>query len=85
MFGTLHLFDGALGWFVVGGAGAGRVDGVCPAVQTGTFGGQVAAAVADDVVDEFFAVDADLHGAPVLGELLRKLQLIFGGRAIAVF
>ncbi len=50
-----------------------------PAVRTGTFGGQVAPAVADDVVDELPAVHADLHAAPVLCELLRQLQLVFGG------
>lgn len=47
--------------------------------QTGAFGAQVAPAVADDVMDELLAVHADLHGAPVLCELLWQLQLIFGG------
>lgn len=68
----------------MGRTGVGHVDGMGPAVQTGTFGGQVTPAVADDVVDELLAVHADLHGAPVLRELLGKLHLVFGGRALAV-
>lgn len=30
----------------------------------------------DDLRDELFAVHADLHGDPVLGELLGQLQLV---------
>ncbi len=80
----LNLFDSPFWGFVVGRTGVGHVDGVGPAVRTGTFGGQVAPAVADDVVDELLAVHADLHAAPVLCELLRQLQLAFGGWALAV-
>lgn len=54
------------------------------AMQTGTFGGLAASAVADDVVNKLPAVHADVHGAPVLRELLGELKFIFGGRVLSV-
>lgn len=48
------------------------------AVQTGSFGShrQAALAGADDLRDELFTVDADLHGDPVLCQLFGQLQFV---------
>lgn len=37
----------------------------------------------DDLRDELFAVHADLHGDPVLGELLGQLQLVLRAALLA--
>lgn len=48
------------------------------AIEAGALGGhaQVALAGGDDLRYELFAVYADLHGDPVLGELLGQVRLI---------
>lgn len=42
----------------------------------GSLGGQRALAAGDDLRDEHLTVDADLHGTPILCQLLGKIQLV---------
>lgn len=75
---TLHLVDGALGGQEVDGVGRRHVEGLGFAIEAGALAGHAEAVLAggDDLRDELFAVHADLHGDPVLGELLGQLQLV---------
>lgn len=71
------FIDSPLGRAVLWGACWGHVEGLCFPFQPGSFVGQhqAAPAWADDFRNELFAVYAHFHGAPVLHELLGKLQL----------
>lgn len=75
---TLHLVDGALGGQEVDGAGRGHVEGLRLAVEPRPLAGHAQAFPAgrDEVCDELLAVHADLHGDPVLRQLLGQLQLV---------
>lgn len=75
---SLHLLDGALGRPEVHRAGRRHVEGLGFAIEARTLGGHAQAALAggDDLRYELFAVYADLHGDPVLGELLGQVRLV---------
>lgn len=75
---TLHLVDGALRGPEVDGAGRRHVEGLGFAVKTGTLAGHTQAALAGayDLYDELLAVYTDLHGDPVLRQLLGQLWFI---------
>ena len=75
---SLHLLDCALGRPEVDGAGRRHVGGLGFAIEAGALGGHAQATLAggDDLRYELFAVYADLHGDPVLGEFLGQVRLV---------
>lgn len=82
---ALHLVDAALGGQEVDGAGRGHVEGLRLAVEPRPLAGHAQAVLAgrDDLRDELLAVHTDLHGDPVLRQLLGQLQLVLRALAAA--
>lgn len=72
---VLQLIDGSLRRPEVDRAGRRHVERLGSAIEAGPLGGHAQAAPAggDDLCDELLAVHTDLHGDPVLSELLGQL------------
>lgn len=72
---VLHLIDGSLRRPEVDRAGRRHVERLGSAIEAGPLGGHAQAAPAggDGLRDELLAVHTDLHGDPVLSELLGQL------------
>lgn len=75
---VLHLTDGALRGPEVDRVGRRHIEGLGFAVETSPLGGHTQAAFTggDDLCDELLTVYTDLHGHPVLSQLLGQLWLV---------